>query len=204
MAYKRNPMRSERVCSLARYVMNLPGNAAMTESTQWFERTLDDSANRRIILGEGFLTVDIILSLLINITDGLQLWPNVIRKHIQAELPFMATENLLMAAVKKGGNRQELHEVIRTHSMAGGAPGQGGGGRQRPARTAEKRSGVQLHPGRVRFAARSGDLRRPRARSRCRSSSRRRSGRFWSGTGKSFPPPPPTRSMCDFHSVAES
>ncbi|WP_273306866.1 adenylosuccinate lyase [Victivallis lenta] len=118
MAYKRNPMRSERVCSLARYVMNLPGNAAMTESTQWFERTLDDSANRRIILGEGFLTVDIILSLLINITDGLQLWPNVIRKHIQAELPFMATENLLMAAVKKGGNRQELHEVIRTHSMA--------------------------------------------------------------------------------------
>lgn len=86
--------------------MNLPGNAAMTESTQWFERTLDDSANRRIILGEGFLTVDIILSLLINITDGLQLWPNVIRKHIQAELPFMATENLLMAAVKKGGNRR--------------------------------------------------------------------------------------------------
>jgi adenylosuccinate lyase len=118
MAYKRNPMRSERVCSLARYVMNLPGNAAMTEATQWFERTLDDSANRRIILGEGFLTVDVILSLLINITDGIQLWPNVIKKHIQAELPFMATENLLMAAVKKGGNRQELHEVIRTHSMA--------------------------------------------------------------------------------------
>ena len=98
--------------------MNLPGNAAMTEATQWFERTLDDSANRRILLGEGFLTVDIILSLLINITDGIQLWPNVIRRHIQAELPFMATENLLMAAVKKGGNRQELHEVIRTHSMA--------------------------------------------------------------------------------------
>ena len=118
MAYKRNPMRSERVCSLARYVMNLPGNAAMTESTQWFERTLDASANRRIILGEGFLTVDIILSLLINITDGLQLWPNVIRKHIQAELPFMATENLLRAAVKKGGNRQELHEGSRTNSRA--------------------------------------------------------------------------------------
>jgi len=118
MAYKRNPMRSERVCSLARYVMNLPGNAAMTEATQWFERTLDDSANRRIILGEGFLTVDIILSLLINITDGIQLWPNVIKRHIQAELPFMATENLLMAAVRRGGNRQELHEVIRVHSMA--------------------------------------------------------------------------------------
>lgn len=118
MAYKRNPMRSERVCSLARYVMNLPGNAAMTEATQWFERTLDDSANRRIILGEGFLAVDIILSLLINITDGIQLWPNVMKRHVQAELPFMATENLLMAAVRKGGNRQELHEVIRVHSMA--------------------------------------------------------------------------------------
>ncbi len=117
MAYKRNPMRSERVCSLARYLMNLPGNAAMTEATQWFERTLDDSANRRIVLPEAFLTADIILSLLINITDGLQLWPKVIERHIQAELPFMATENLLMAAVKKGGNRQELHEVIRRHSM---------------------------------------------------------------------------------------
>ena len=98
--------------------MNLPGNAAMTEATQWFERTLDDSANRRLVLPEGFLATDIILSLLINITNGIQLWPNVIRRHIQSELPFMATENLLMAAVKKGGNRQELHEVIRTHSMA--------------------------------------------------------------------------------------
>lgn len=117
MAYKRNPMRSERVCSLARYLMNLPGNAAMTEATQWFERTLDDSANRRIVLPEAFLTADIILSLLINITDGLQIWPAVIAKHIQAELPFMATENLLMATVKKGGNRQELHEVIRENSM---------------------------------------------------------------------------------------
>ncbi len=118
MAYKRNPMRSERVCSLSRYIMNLPGNAAMTEATQWFERTLDDSANRRIVLPEAFLAADIVLSLLINITDGLHLWPKVIARHIQAELPFMATENLLMAAVKKGGNRQELHEVIRTHSMA--------------------------------------------------------------------------------------
>ncbi|MBQ9776281.1 MAG: adenylosuccinate lyase [Lentisphaeria bacterium] len=117
MAYKRNPMRSERVCSLARYLMNLPGNAAMTEATQWFERTLDDSANRRIVLPEAFLTADIILSLLINITDGLQIWPAVIAKHIQSELPFMATENLLMATVKKGGNRQELHEVIRENSM---------------------------------------------------------------------------------------
>lgn len=118
MAYKRNPMRSERVCSLARYIINLPGNTAMTASTQWFERTLDDSANRRLVLPEGFLAADVILSLLINITSGLQLWPQVIKKHIQAELPFMATENLLMAAVKKGGDRQMLHEVIRQHSMA--------------------------------------------------------------------------------------
>ena len=120
MAYKRNPMRSERVCSLARYVMNLPGNAAYTASTQWFERTLDDSANRRLVLPEGFLACDVILSILLDVTSGLQVWPKVIAKHVAAELPFMATENLLMAAVKKGGNRQELHEVIRNHSMAAG------------------------------------------------------------------------------------
>ena len=120
MAYKRNPMRSERITSLARYVMNLPGNAAMTHATQWFERTLDDSANRRISLPEGFLATDIILSILINVTDGLQVWPKVIARHIAAELPFMATENLLMETVKRGGNRQELHEVIREHSMAAG------------------------------------------------------------------------------------
>ncbi len=120
MAYKRNPMRSERVCSLARYVMNLPGNAAYTASTQWFERTLDDSANRRLVLPEGFLACDVILSILLDVTSGLQVWPKVIEKHVAAELPFMATENLLMAAVKKGGNRQELHEVIRNHSMAAG------------------------------------------------------------------------------------
>ncbi len=118
MAYKRNPMRSERVCSLSRYIMNLPGNAAATEANQWFERTLDDSANRRIVLPEAFLATDIVLSLLINITDGLQLWPKVIEKRVRAELPFMATENLLMEAVKHGGNRQELHEVIRRHAMA--------------------------------------------------------------------------------------
>ncbi len=118
MAYKRNPMRSERITSLARYVMNLPGNAAATHSTQWFERTLDDSANRRIVLPEAFLATDVILSILINVTDGLQVWKKVIAKHINAELPFMATENLLMEAVKHGGDRQELHEVIREHSMA--------------------------------------------------------------------------------------
>jgi len=118
MAYKRNPMRSERVCSLARYVMTLPANPAATHASQWFERTLDDSANRRIVLPEAFLATDIILSLLINITDGLQVWPKVIERRLNFELPFMATENLLMAAVKKGGDRQALHEVIREHSMA--------------------------------------------------------------------------------------
>ncbi len=117
MAYKRNPMRSERVCSLARYLMNLPVNAAHTHSVQWFERTLDDSANRRLLLPEAFLTADVVLSILINIIDGIQIWPKVIAKHVNAELPFMATENILMAAVKKGGDRQMLHEVIRTHSM---------------------------------------------------------------------------------------
>ena len=111
-------MRSERVCSLARYLMSLPINSAHTHATQWFERTLDDSANRRIVLSEAFLSADVILSTLINITDGLQIWPNVIAKRVKAELPFMATENLLMAAVKAGGDRQELHEVIREHSMA--------------------------------------------------------------------------------------
>ena len=98
--------------------MNLPLNCAQTHSVQWFERTLDDSANRRLALSEAFLTADVILSTLINITDGLQVWPNVIAKRVRAELPFMATENLMMAAVKKGGDRQELHEVIREHSMA--------------------------------------------------------------------------------------
>jgi adenylosuccinate lyase len=117
MAYKRNPMRSERVCSLARYVMSLPVNAANTHATQWFERTLDDSANRRIVLPEAFLGVDVILSLVHNVIDGLHVWPNVVASRVNSELPFMATENILMAAVKKGGNRQDLHEAIRTHSM---------------------------------------------------------------------------------------
>lgn len=117
MAYKRNPMRSERICSLARYVMTLPENAAMTAGTQWFERTLDDSANRRIVLPEAFLAVDGILGLYINISENLVVYENVIKKHLDAELPFMATENILMECVKAGGNRQELHEKIREHSM---------------------------------------------------------------------------------------
>ena len=120
MAYKRNPMRSERICSLARYVMSLPLNTAHTHASQWFERTLDDSANRRMVLPEAFLAVDVILNLLANVSTGLQVWPNVIRSHIRSELPFMATENILMACVKAGGDRQELHEAIREHSMQAG------------------------------------------------------------------------------------
>lgn len=127
MAYKRNPMRSERVCSIARYVMGLPTSAANTAANQWFERTLDDSAIRRIILPEGFLAVDVILNTLANIADGLHVWPNVIRSHVMAELPFMSTEVILMECVKAGGDRQELHEAIRVHSMAAGAVVKGEG-----------------------------------------------------------------------------
>jgi len=117
MAYKRNPMRSERICSLARFVMSLPANAANTHATQWFERTLDDSANRRISIPEAFLGTDAVLSLVLNVMDGIIVWPKMIEKRVEAELPFMATENILMAAVKAGGDRQELHESIRKHSM---------------------------------------------------------------------------------------
>lgn len=117
MAYKRNPMRSERMGSLARYVLSLPVNAAVTASTQWFERTLDDSANKRIVIAQAFLSVDAILNLYLNISENLVVYDKVIAKHIAAELPFMATENIMMECVKAGGNRQELHERIRVHSM---------------------------------------------------------------------------------------
>ena len=117
MAYKRNPMRSERMGSLARYVLSLPVNAAVTASTQWFERTLDDSANKRIVIAQAFLSVDAILNLYLNISENLVVYEMVIAKHIAAELPFMATENIMMECVKAGGNRQELHERIRVHSM---------------------------------------------------------------------------------------
>eukprot|EP00164_Ancoracysta_twista_P001231 GFYU01001615.1.p1 GENE.GFYU01001615.1~~GFYU01001615.1.p1 ORF type:complete len:481 (+),score=181.39 GFYU01001615.1:141-1583(+) len=120
MAYKRNPMRSERICSIARYVMSLLDNTAQTHATQWMERTLDDSANRRLSLPEAFLGVDICLSITANVVDGLHVWPLVIRKHLDAELPFMATENIMMACVKAGGDRGDLHEAIREHSMAAG------------------------------------------------------------------------------------
>lgn len=117
MAYKRNPMRSERVSSLSKFVMSLIMNPQFVTSTQWFERTLDDSANKRLSIPEAFLAVDAILEILINITSGLVVYKKVIDKHIKEELPFMATENILMEAVKNGGNRQELHEKIRVHSM---------------------------------------------------------------------------------------
>lgn len=117
MAYKRNPMRSERISSLARYVIVDALNPAITASTQWFERTLDDSANKRISLPEAFLAVDAILNIYNNIADGIVVYPKIIRKRILEELPFMATENILMEAVKRGGDRQVLHERIRVHSM---------------------------------------------------------------------------------------
>lgn len=120
MAYKRNPMRSERIASLSRYVMIDALNPAITSATQWFERTLDDSANKRLSIPEGFLAVDGVLDLCLNVVDGLVVYPKVIEKHMMAELPFMATENIMMDAVKKGGNRQELHEKIRTLSMEAG------------------------------------------------------------------------------------
>lgn len=120
MAYKRNPMRSERIGSLARYVISAAVNPAVTASTQWFERTLDDSANKRISVPEAFLATDAILSLYRNVVDGLVVYPKVIEQHLNNELPFMATENIMMDAVKKGGNRQELHEKIRVYSMAAG------------------------------------------------------------------------------------
>lgn len=120
MAYKRNPMRSERIASLSRYVLCDALNPAITSSCQWFERTLDDSANKRLSIPEGFLAVDGILDLCLNVTDGLKVYPKVIEKHLMAELPFMATENIMMDAVKAGGNRQELHERIRTLSMEAG------------------------------------------------------------------------------------
>ncbi len=120
MAYKRNPMRSERIASLARYVIADAVNPAMTMAAQWFERTLDDSANKRISIPEAFLAVDGILSLYMNVADGLVVYPKVIEQRLKSELPFMATENIMMDAVKMGGNRQELHERIRVHSMEAG------------------------------------------------------------------------------------
>ena len=121
MPYKRNPMRCERICALARYLMVDVLNPAMTAGTQWFERTLDDSANKRIAMAEGFLAADAILNILLNVSDGLVVYPKVIRSRVMAELPFMASENIMMKAVKKGGDRQELHERLREHAVAAAA-----------------------------------------------------------------------------------
>ena len=118
MAYKRNPMRSERMCALARHLMVLPGNTAQTAAVQWMERTLDDSANRRIALAEAFLAADGILEILMNVSGGLVVYPKVIEAQLASELPFMATENIIMAMVRAGADRQEVHESIRTHSLA--------------------------------------------------------------------------------------
>ena len=120
MAYKRNPMRSERIASLSRYIISAAINPEITSSVQWFERTLDDSANKRISVPEAFLACDGVLSLVLNVSEGLVVYPKVIRKHLMEELPFMATENIMMDAVKAGGDRQELHEKIRTLSMQAG------------------------------------------------------------------------------------
>lgn len=120
MAYKRNPMRSERIASLSRFVMADALNPAITSATQWFERTLDDSANKRLSIPEGFLAIDGILDLCLNVVDGLVVYPKVIEKRLMSELPFMATENIMMDAVKAGGDRQELHERIRELSMEAG------------------------------------------------------------------------------------
>jgi len=121
MAYKRNPMRSERMCSLARFVISLESSPAMTAATQWLERTLDDSANRRLVIPQAFLAIDAVLILYQNIASGLVVYPRVLAKNLDAELPFMATENILMAAVAAGGDRQDLHERIRRHSQAAAA-----------------------------------------------------------------------------------
>jgi adenylosuccinate lyase len=118
MAYKRNPMRAERMCSIARFAMALPAPASQTAATQWLERSLDDSAVRRIIIPQAFLAVDALLTLYLNVIPGLVVHPAMVSKHVAEELPFMATENLLMAAVRAGGDRQALHECIRTHALA--------------------------------------------------------------------------------------
>ena len=121
MPYKRNPMRCERICALARYVTVDALNPALTSSTQWFERTLDDSANKRIAVSEAFLGVDAILNIYINVTSGLVVYDKVIERRVNEKLPFMATENIMMESVKRGGDRQKLHEIIRVHSHAAAA-----------------------------------------------------------------------------------
>ena len=121
MPYKRNPMRCERICALSRYLMVDVLNPSFTTGTQWFERTLDDSANKRVAMAEGFLATDAILNIMLNVTDGIVVYPKVVRSRLMAELPFMASENIMMKAVKKGGDRQELHERLREHAVSAAA-----------------------------------------------------------------------------------
>ncbi|MEZ4238677.1 MAG: hypothetical protein R3F59_21500 [Myxococcota bacterium] len=121
MAYKRNPMRSERICALARHLMALPADTAHTAATQWMERTLDDSANRRLALAEGFLCADGVLEALLDVSSGLVVYPAVIERRLAEELPFLVTEEVLMEMVRAGGDRQEVHEAIRVHAQAAGA-----------------------------------------------------------------------------------
>ena len=143
MPYKRNPMRSERICALARYVITDSLNPAFTSATQWFERTLDDSANKRISVPEAFLAVDAILGIMINVVSGLVVYPKVIEAHVMNELPFMATENIMMDAVKRGGNRQELHEAHPRALHGGRQAHQGGGTRERYGRPYRRRPDVR-------------------------------------------------------------
>ncbi len=135
MAYKRNPMRAERMCSIARFAMALPAAASQTAATQWLERTLDDSAVRRMVLPQAFLAVDALLTLYLNVVPGLVVNPPVIARHVASELPFMATENLMMAAVQLGGDRQDLHEVDPDPLARRRRPDQARGRRQRPGRS---------------------------------------------------------------------
>ena len=162
MAYKRNPMRAERMCSIARFAMALPAAASQTAATQWLERTLDDSAVRRLVLPQAFLAVDALLTLYLNVVPGLVVHPAVIARHVADELPFMATENLLMAAVQAGGDRQDLHERIRTHSLAAAARLKEGDGDNDLIDRLARRPG--LPAARLRRRARPAPVRRPGAR----------------------------------------
>ena len=184
MAYKRNPMRSERIASLSRYVMADALNPALTASAQWFERTLDDSANKRVSVPEAFLAVDGILALYNNIISGLTVYPKIIARHLADELPFMATEDILMYCVKRGGDRQALHEAIREHSVAAGRAVKAEGDAKRPDHTHRGRQPLRADRERADRAARSRQIHRGLRANRPRNMSRR-SARCW--TAKTQP-----------------
>ena len=180
MAYKRNPMRAERICGLARFVMSLESSPAATAATQWLERTLDDSANRRLVIPQAFLATDALLLLYQNVASGLVVYPRVIARHLGEELPFMATENIMMAAVEAGGDRQDLHERIRRHSQAAAAEVKDrGGSNDLLARLAGDPAFAKVN---FASSARPGGVRRPGPASRWTNSWRRLSRRFASAT----------------------